>query len=95
MPPISNLAVFLVLSVAATPACDAFAFAPSSSRLLQPIRPSISSLSASTQDENEVVDGWKKMTGSAAGFLAGMGIMVQVAFADPSGVSSFDTSEFV
>ncbi len=94
MAPISNLAAFLVLSAAATPACDAFAFAPSSPRLLQPFRPSLSSLSASTQDENEVVDGWRKMTGGAAAFLTGMGIMAQVAFADPSG-SSFDTGEFV
>ncbi len=35
------------------------------------------------------------MTGGAAAFLTGMGIMAQVAFADPSGVASIDTSEFV
>ena len=94
MAPTSNLAAFLVLSAAATPACGAFAFAPSSRGLLGPIRPSASSLSASTQDENEVVDGWRKITGGAAAFLTGMGIMAQVAFADQSGVFSFDTGEF-
>jgi len=35
------------------------------------------------------------MTGGAAAFLTGMGIMAQVAFADPSGVASIDTGEFV
>jgi hypothetical protein len=47
---------------------------------------------ASNLDET---DGWRKMTGGAAAFLTGMGIMAQVAFADPSGVASIDTSEFV
>jgi hypothetical protein len=97
MAPASNLAAFLVLSAAATPACDAFAFTPSSPRLQQPIV-SFSSLSVSNQDESEVVlvvDGWRKMTGSAAAFLTGMGIMAQVAFADPSGVPSIDTGEFL
>ena len=95
MAPASNLAAFLVLSAAATPACDAFAFTPSSPRLHQPIV-SFSSLSVSNQDENEVVvvDGWRKMTGGAAAFLTGIGIMAQVAFADPSGVASIDTGEF-
>ena len=97
MAPASNLAAFLVLSAAATPACDAFAFAPSSPRLQQPIV-SISRLSASNQDETEVVvvvDGWRKMTGGAAAFLTGMGIMAQVAVADPSGVASIDTGELL
>jgi hypothetical protein len=87
--PAFNLAAFLVLTAAA---CDAFT--PSSIRpRLQPIRPSLSSLSAASNlDET---DGWRKMTGGAAAFLTGMGIMAQVAFADPSGVASIDTSEFV
>jgi len=84
--PAFNLAAFLVLSMAS---CDAFT--PSSRPRLQ--RPSVGSLSAASNHDD--IDGWRKMTGGAAAFLTGMGIMAQVAFADPSGVASIDTGEFV
>ncbi len=43
---------------------------------------------------NVVADGWRKASSSAAAFLTGMGIMVQLAFADPAAaVAPIDAGE--
>ncbi len=41
-------------------------------------------MSSSNRDDEygNVTDGWRKASGSAAAFLKGMGVMVQLAFAD-------------
>ena len=91
MAPTSKLTAFLALS-AASPYCDAFAFTPSP-RLQQ--RQASVQLSAQEQDENGVVDGWRKVSGGAAAFLTGMGIMAQVAMADPSSMAAIDECEFL
>lgn len=80
----SKLSVFLALS-AASPSCDAFAFTPSN-RLQQQ---KVVKLSASKQsdDNNDVDDVLRKVAGGAAAFMTGMGIMAQVALADPSTVA--------
>lgn len=88
--------VFLSLSTVSTPACDAFSFSPGSSsrsRLQHPTHSSVR-LFTSNQVEDAGIEGWRKMTGGAAAFFTGMGIMAQVAFADPGGVASIDTGEF-
>ena len=82
--------------LAASPTCDAFA--PGGPRLLQR-RQGVSvglSASPSNRDEDDAIanDGWrKKATGSAAAFLAGMGIMAQLAMADPTFVAPIDSGE--
>ena len=86
----SKLSVFLALS-AASPSCDAFAFTPSN-RLQQ----KVVQLSASKQsdDNNNVDDVLRKVAGSAAAFMTGMGIMAQVALADTSTIVPIDGGEF-
>jgi hypothetical protein len=88
MAPISKVTALLALS-AASPTCDAFAFAPGP-RLLQRRQASVVSLSASNRDENAIADGWRKVSGSAAAFLTGMGIMAQLALADPTVVGTMN-----
>lgn len=88
MAPTSKLAAFLALA-AASPHCDAFSFTPSPQ--LQQRQASVQ-LSASKQDENAMVDGLKRVSGGAAAFLTGMGIMAQVAMADPSAMAAVDES---
>jgi len=83
----TKLSAFLALA-AASPHCDAFSFTPSP-RLQQ--RQTSVELSAQL-DENSMVDGLKKVSGGAAAFLTGMGIMAQVAMADPSAMSAIDES---
>ena len=79
----TKLTAFLALS-AASPYADAFA--PSAgARAQRSVQ-----LSASAQDENNAVDGLRRATGGAAAFLTGMGIMAQVAFADPAALSPLD-----
>ena len=48
-------------------------------------------VAASNQDD----DGWKKVAGSAASFVAGMGFLAQVAFADPNSIASIDEAQMV
>jgi hypothetical protein len=48
-------------------------------------------VSASNQDD----DGWKKVAGSAASFVAGMGFLAQVAFADPNSIAPIDEVQMV
>ncbi|KAL7508103.1 hypothetical protein ACHAXN_005195 [Cyclotella atomus] len=72
----AKLATFLTLLASSE------AFAPSARVQRQSL-----ALSATSNDVN---DGWKKMAGGAAGFLTGLGFMAQVAFADPSSISSVD-----
>lgn len=71
----AKLATFLTLLASSE------AFAPTARVQRQNV-----ALSA-TSDEN---DGWKKMAGGAAGFLTGLGFMAQVAFADPSSITSVE-----
>jgi hypothetical protein len=52
--------------------------------------------SSSNRDDEHgnVADGWRKASGSAAAFLTGMGIMVQLALADPTAaVAPIDAGE--
>lgn len=85
----TKLATFLAL-VAASPACDAFAFTPSPVQQRQQVQ-----LSAMKNDDaNGVADGWRKMSGGAAAFVTGLGIMAQVAFADPSAIAPTDECKF-
>jgi len=86
----SKLSVFLALS-AASPSCDAFAFTPSN-RLQQ--QQKVVQLSALKQDDkNDVDDVLRKVAGGAAAFMTGMGIMAQVALADPSTIAPIDGGE--
>lgn len=82
-----KLTAFLTIAAAS----HAFAFAPSP-RLQQ--RQSSVQLSAQKQDENVVADGWRKVSGGAAAFLTGMGIMTQVALADPSTFAPIDEGTY-
>jgi hypothetical protein len=53
-------------------------------------------LSSSNRDDEygNVTDGWRKASGSAAAFLTGMGVMVQLAFADlTAAVAPIDAGE--
>ena len=79
----AKLTAFLAIS-AASPVIDAFAFTPSH-RLQQ--KHSAVQLSASKEDDIDVL---RKLTGGAAAFLTGMGIMAQVAMADPSAIAPID-----
>jgi hypothetical protein len=73
----SKLAIFLTLVASSD------AFAP-----VGKVQPrSNLALSATHTDES---DGWKKMAGGAAAFVTGLGFMAQVAFADPSSITSVD-----
>jgi len=73
----TKLTAFLALAAAS----PSVAFAPS----LQHRQASVQ-LSARKQDDNAVVDGLK----GAAAFMAGMGIMTQMAFADPGAIAPLD-----
>mmetsp|Transcript_12054 Transcript_12054/g.25669 ORF Transcript_12054/g.25669 Transcript_12054/m.25669 type:complete len:439 (+) Transcript_12054:99-1415(+) len=86
MAPNTKLTAFLALA-AAYPHCDAFSFTPSP-RMQQ--RHASVQLSAQKHDENAVVDGLRKVSGGAAAFLTGMGIMAQVALADPNSIAPID-----
>lgn len=84
-----KLAAFLALS-AASPYCDAFApghAAPNQRRASVQL--------SAHESENAVADGLKKVTGGAAAFLTGMGIMAQVAFADPTAVAPMDQGRWI
>ena len=86
----SKLSIFLALS-AASPSCDAFAFTPSNRLQHQ----KVVQLSASNQDDiNDVDNVLRKVAGGAAAFMTGMGIMAQVALADPSTIAPIDGGEF-
>ena len=92
----TKLATFLAL-VAASPSCNVFAFTPSSRQnvvnVQQPRRVQV--VSASKADDIDVVtDGWRKVSCSAAAFLTGLGIMAQVAFADPTALAASDERKF-
>jgi len=81
----SKLATFLTIT-AASPLCEAFAFNPTGTQQLQRVQ-----LSAKSDDvEHGLADGWRKFSGGAAAFVTGLGIMTQVAFADPGAVSETD-----
>ena len=82
----TKLTAFLAIS-AASPKVYAFAFTPSH-RLQQ--RQAVVQLSASKEDDIDVV---RKLSGGAAAFLTGMGIMAQVAMADPSAIAPIDEFE--
>lgn len=41
-----------------------------------------------------MADGWRKVSGGAAAFLTGMGIMTQVALADPSTFAPIDEGTY-
>ncbi len=90
-PTSSSLTALLALS-ASSPYCDAFAFTPGPR--LQQRQASVVQLSASKQDENTATDGWRKVSGGAAAFLTGMGIMAQVALADPNAIATIDEGRF-
>ncbi len=96
MTPISKVTAVLLALSADPPTCDSFAFAPGP-RLVQQQRRRVSvSVSSSNRDDEHgnVADGWRKASGSAAAFLTGMGIMVQLALADPiAAVASIDAGE--
>jgi hypothetical protein len=91
-------ATALLALLAASPTCDAFAPGP---RLLQRRQASVGLLSASSstnnrdnEDDNAIADGWmRKASGSAAAFMAGMGIMAQLAMADTTFVVPIDPGE--
>lgn len=91
MAPSSKLTAFLALA-AASPYRDAFAFSPSPQHSRSSVR-----LSARGLDEDvaAVTDGWRKVSGGAAAFLTGMGIMTQVALADPSAIAPIDQGGFL
>ena len=82
----AKLTAFLAIS-AASPKVDAFAFTPSH-RLQQ--RQEVVQLSASKLDDIDVL---RKLSGGAAAFLTGMGIMAQVAMADPNAIAPIDECE--
>ncbi len=94
-PTLKVTALLLALS-AASSTCDSFAFAPGP-RLVQQQRQRVSvGLSSSNRDDEygNVADGWRKASGSAAAFLTGMGIMAQLALADPTAaVAPIDAGE--
>ena len=111
MAPTSKATALLAL-LASSPTCDAFAPGPRLLLQLQRRQASgVGSWSASSSssnnnrgggddnEDNSIADGWmRKASGSAAAFLAGMGIMAQLAMADTT--SSFvdpmiDTGERV
>ena len=79
----AQLATFLAL------ASSVGAFAPSHHSAHR--RNTQTQVSASNQND----DGWKKVAGGAASFMAGMGFLAQVAFADPNTIASIDESQMV
>ncbi|KAL3826547.1 hypothetical protein ACHAXA_003611 [Cyclostephanos tholiformis] len=86
MTPTPKVTALLLGLLAASPTCDSFALAPGP-RLLQQQRRRVVSvgLSLNRHDEDaSIADGWRKASGAAASFLTGMGIMVQLALADPT-----------
>lgn len=79
----AQLATFLAL------ASSVGAFAPSHHSAHR--RNTQTQVSASNQND----DGWKKVTGGAASFMAGMGLLTQVAFADPNTIAPIDEAQMV
>ena len=65
------------------------AFAPSPHSVYR--RNTQTQVSASNQND----DGWKKVAGGAASFMAGMGFLAQVAFADPNAIAPIDEAQMV
>lgn len=63
------------------------AFAPSQNSVYR--RSTQTQVSASNQND----DGWKKVAGGAASFMAGMGFLAQVAFADPNTIAPIDEAQ--
>jgi flagellar biosynthesis GTPase FlhF len=79
----AQLATFLAL------ASSVCAFAPSHISAYR--RNTATKVSASNQDD----DGWKKMAGSAVSFVAGIGFLAQVAFADSNSIAPLDEARTV
>jgi hypothetical protein len=97
MTPTSKVTALLLALSAASPTCDSLAFAPGPRLARQQQRRCVSvGLSSSNRDDEygNAADGRRKASGSAAAFLTGMGIMVQLAFADPTAlVAPIDAGE--
>ena len=82
-----KLAAFLALSSAP----NAFAFTPSPR--LQKRQAALQSFASKKDEENPMIadDGLlRNVAGGAAAFITGMGIMAQVAFADPTAIAPID-----
>ncbi len=79
----AQLATFLAL------ASSVCAFAPSQHSFHA--RNTQTQLSASNQND----DGWKKVAGGAASFMAGMGLLTQVAFADSNAIAPIGEAQMV
>ena len=88
----SKLTALLALA-AASPSCDAFAFTPTPLVQQRQAAASITKLSASQQD-SDVDVALRKVAGGAAALLTGMGLMAQVAMADPNAISSVNQGRF-
>ena len=88
----SKLTALLALA-AASPSCDAFAFTPTPLVQQRQAAASITKLSASQQD-SDVDVALRKVAGGAAALLTGMGLMAQVAMADPSAISPVNQGRF-
>jgi flagellar biosynthesis GTPase FlhF len=80
----AQLATFLALASSS----GAFAFAPS--HFSSHRRNTATQVAASNNQ-----DGWKKVAGGVASFVAGLGVLAQVAFADPNSVAPVNEAQMV